>query len=132
MCAISRWVARIHLDGFAPLQPTVAVEELAGPADAVNTAAQPNRWAPRRFEWRHEMAGASVRYTFPPRSFSVLTFQRVSPKNPPAPHRDTLPGAMPQSVRREDRPDSLFRIDTPSLGRAKAGCDRPPSAAPPS
>jgi alpha-L-arabinofuranosidase len=73
-------VARIHLDGFAPLQPTAAVEELAGPADAVNTAAEPHRWAPRRFEWRHEMAGASVRYTFPPRSFSVLTFQRASPK----------------------------------------------------
>jgi hypothetical protein len=73
-------VARIHLDGFGPLQPTIAVEELAGPADAVNTATEPNRWAPRRFEWRHEAAGASVRYTFPPRSFSVLTFQRASPK----------------------------------------------------
>jgi hypothetical protein len=73
-------VTRIDLDGFGRLQPTVAVEELAGPADAVNTAAELNRWAPRRFEWRLEMAGASVRYPFPPRSFSVLTFQRVSPK----------------------------------------------------
>ena len=75
-------VARIHLDGLAPLPPTVAVEELAGPADAVNTAAEPNRWAPRRFEWRPEVAGGSVRYTFPPRSFSVLTFPRASPKKP--------------------------------------------------
>jgi hypothetical protein len=72
--------ARIHLDGLGPLRPTAAVEELAGPADAVNTAAEPNRWAPRRFEWRHETAGAAVRYTFPPRSFTVLTFQRASPK----------------------------------------------------
>jgi hypothetical protein len=72
--------ARVHLGGFDPLQPTAAVEELAGPADAVNTAAEPNRWVPRRFEWRLERAGAAVRYTFPPRSFTVLTFQRVSPK----------------------------------------------------
>jgi hypothetical protein len=72
--------ARTHLDGLGPLQPTAAVEELAGPAEAVNTAAEPNRYAPRRFEWRLEMAGAAVRYTFPPRSFTVLTFQRVPPK----------------------------------------------------
>jgi hypothetical protein len=72
--------ARIHLDGFGPLRSTAAGEELAGPADAVNTAAEPNRWAPRRFEWRHEMAGDAVRYTFPSRSFTVLTFQRPPPK----------------------------------------------------
>jgi hypothetical protein len=71
---------RIHLDGLAPLRPTVAVEELAGPADAINTGAEPNRWAPRRFEWRPERVGAAVPYTFPPRSFTVLTFQRASPK----------------------------------------------------
>jgi hypothetical protein len=53
---------------------------LAGPADAVNTAAEPNRWVPRRFEWRQETAGAAVPYTFPARSFTVLTFRRGSPK----------------------------------------------------
>jgi hypothetical protein len=68
--------AKIALDGFAPLQPTIAGEELAGPMSAVNTAAEPNRWAPRRFTWRQEMAGAAVTYTFPPGSFTVLTFQR--------------------------------------------------------
>ena len=76
--------ARIQLDGFAPLQPTAAVEELAGPADAVNTAAEPNRWVPRRWAWRQQRAGAPISYTFPPRSFTVLTFQRGrEEKRPP-------------------------------------------------
>jgi hypothetical protein len=73
--------ARIQFVGFGPLSPSVAVEELAGPADAVNTAAEPNRWVPRRFAWRPERAGAAVPYTFPPRSFTVLTFRRAPPKS---------------------------------------------------
>jgi alpha-L-arabinofuranosidase len=72
--------ARVRLDGFGPLEPTAAVEELAGPAGAVNTATEPDRWVPRRFEWRHEMVGAGAAYAFPPRSFTVLTFRRVPPK----------------------------------------------------
>jgi hypothetical protein len=68
--------ARIRLDGFGPLQPKAAVEELAGPLDAVNTAREPARYLPRQSQWRHDLAGAAPPYTFPPRSFTVLTFQR--------------------------------------------------------
>ncbi len=94
--------ARIQLDGLAPLRPTADVEELAGPADAVNTAAEPSRWAPRRFEWRQEMAGGPARYTFPPRSFTVLTFRRASPKkDAPAGSDDPAPQDTPVDVLRE-------------------------------
>jgi hypothetical protein len=74
--------ARLRLDGFGPHRPTAAVEELAGPADAVNTASEPNRVAPRLSEWRHDLSGAAAPYTFPPRSFTVLTFQRLSRPKP--------------------------------------------------
>jgi alpha-L-arabinofuranosidase len=65
----------IHLDGFTPSKPTVFVEELAGPLNAVNTAEQPNRMTPKRSDWRHELANGTSRYTFAPHSFTVLRFE---------------------------------------------------------
>jgi hypothetical protein len=70
--------ARIRLEGFALRGPTAAVVELAGPAGAVNSADEPNRIVPRLSELRLDVAAASVPYTFPARSFTVLTFQRLS------------------------------------------------------
>lgn len=70
--------SRLRLDGLAPLRPTACVEELAGPADAVNTAKEPTRIATRRSEWRHDLSGAAPPYSFPPRSFTVLEFQEAS------------------------------------------------------
>ena len=67
--------ARIALDGFAPKRPVAAVEQLAGPWDAANTADEPTRVAARRSEWRHEIDRGVVRTTFPPRSFTVLRFE---------------------------------------------------------
>jgi alpha-L-arabinofuranosidase len=69
---------RIRLDRFAPLRPVAQVEELAAPVGAVNTAAEPNRVNPRRLEWRHDLAGAAPPYRFPPWSFTVLQFERLS------------------------------------------------------
>jgi alpha-L-arabinofuranosidase len=62
--------ARIHLAGFTPAAPQAQVTELSGPADAVNTAEQPNNIVPRESTWKH---GASS-HTFPPRSFTVIRF----------------------------------------------------------
>ncbi|MDE2509274.1 MAG: hypothetical protein KGM43_18895, partial [Planctomycetota bacterium] len=67
--------ARIELGGFAPRRPTAAVEQLAGPWDAANTAAASTRIASKRREWRHEVKNGVVRFEFPPRSFTILRFQ---------------------------------------------------------
>lgn len=67
--------AGLHLGNFAPTTPIVRVEALAGDLDVVNTAGNPSRIIPRRFEWRHEMKGGpGASYTFPPHSFTVLRF----------------------------------------------------------
>jgi hypothetical protein len=67
--------AAFGMEGFTPTRPAAAVEELAGPPDAVNTAREPRRVAPRSSPWRHGLPGAPARYTFPPHSFTVLTFE---------------------------------------------------------
>jgi hypothetical protein len=67
--------ARIQLEGFMPSIPTVTVEELSGPLDAVNTAENPSRIMPRQTEWRHQFASGNVRYSFSPHSFTILRFQ---------------------------------------------------------
>jgi alpha-L-arabinofuranosidase len=64
--------ALIELVGFTPAQPAAQVEELAAPLDAVNTAAEPRRVAPRTFTWRHDAEGGALRRTFPPHSFTVV------------------------------------------------------------
>lgn len=65
----------IRIAGFSPSQPEAAVEQLAGPPDAVNTAEQPDRIKPERSRWRHEMNRGESRYTFPPHSFTVVLFE---------------------------------------------------------
>jgi Alpha-L-arabinofuranosidase C-terminal domain/Domain of Unknown Function (DUF1080) len=67
--------ARLSLDGFEPRKPTATVESLEGPADAVNTAADPHRITPRAREWRHGLGEGASAFTFPPRSFTILTFE---------------------------------------------------------
>jgi len=65
--------ARIEVGGFTPARDSAAVEELAGPLDAANTAAEPDRTAPRRSGWRHGIGrGEPASYTFPPRSITVI------------------------------------------------------------
>jgi hypothetical protein len=67
--------AALAVEGFAPARLAASVEELAAPSDAMNTAREPRRVAPRSFPWRHGLPGAPARYTFPPHSFTVLTFE---------------------------------------------------------
>jgi len=68
-------LARLHLEGFTPVKPTAAVEELAGPLDATNSADNPERIRPRKAEWRHEIKDERARYAFPPYSFTVLRWE---------------------------------------------------------
>ena len=67
--------ARLAIDGFEPSKPLAAIEELAGPSDAVNTAKEPRRLVPKARQWRHDLGGKSPAYTVPARSFAVLTFE---------------------------------------------------------
>ncbi|HEY5910446.1 MAG TPA: beta-L-arabinofuranosidase domain-containing protein [Verrucomicrobiae bacterium] len=64
--------AVIRLEGFKPSGPVAAVEELAGPLDARNTAGSPTRIIPRSEQWRLSGTGDPLRRVFPPRSFTVL------------------------------------------------------------
>jgi hypothetical protein len=66
--------AAIRLIGFVPSGPRAKVEELSGSLDARNTAAVPEQIKPLSKDWRHGFAAGAARYTFPARSFTVLTF----------------------------------------------------------
>ena len=57
-----------------PRAHPAAVEELAGPPDAANTAGEPDRIPPERSEWWHQKDGAAS-YTFPPHSFTIIRFE---------------------------------------------------------
>ena len=61
--------------GFKPSKPIASVEELAGPLNAVNSAAEPRRIVQRTRQWHHELGGGSQAYTFPPGSFTVMRFE---------------------------------------------------------
>jgi alpha-L-arabinofuranosidase len=66
---------RLAVSGFIAASPTAAVEELAGRPEAVNTAKEPRRIVPATRRWRHGLGGDRCEYTFPARSFTLLTFQ---------------------------------------------------------
>ncbi len=65
----------IHLTGFVPARPVARVTTLAGPLNAVNTAAAPNAVVPQETEWTHALKDGGTRYTLSPRSFTVLRFE---------------------------------------------------------
>jgi alpha-L-arabinofuranosidase len=69
--------SRLELQGFTAAKPTARLEELVGPLDARNTAQDPARIEPRQtaWEWRPTMKDGALRYTFPPRSFTILRFE---------------------------------------------------------
>jgi hypothetical protein len=62
--------ARLDFRGFEPVLKHVSVEVLEGPLDAVNTAREPRRHAPRSERWTR-----APERTFAARSFQVLTFK---------------------------------------------------------
>jgi hypothetical protein len=67
--------AAIGLGGYRPAKPEAEVEELAGPYDATNTAAEPDRIVPVRSRWQHGLEGGRTARTFAPRSFTVIVFR---------------------------------------------------------
>jgi hypothetical protein len=67
--------ARLQLAGFTPEKAVAAVEELAAPPDAVNTAEQPRRIQPATRTWTRDLHGGAASYMFPPNSLTVLTFE---------------------------------------------------------
>ena len=67
--------ATIQLEGFAPTKPLAAVEELAGPLDAVNTAEFPERIKPNGTEWRHAFENGRASYAFPEHSLTIMRFE---------------------------------------------------------
>jgi alpha-L-arabinofuranosidase len=62
------------LKGFTPTKQSAKVTELAGPMAGVNTAEDSRRIVPRENTWKHGLP-VTPRYTFPPTSFTVLTFE---------------------------------------------------------
>jgi hypothetical protein len=66
--------ATLQLRGFTPAGKMVRVSELAGPLDAVNTAAHPRAITPTESQ-RRLVDDAPPTHTFPPRSFTVLQFE---------------------------------------------------------
>jgi hypothetical protein len=66
---------KIRLAGFQRAQPIVRIEQLDGPLDAVNTAANPGRITRRQIEWRPDLKDGGATYVFPPHSFSVMRWE---------------------------------------------------------
>jgi len=67
--------SRIDLAGFAPFRPLARLEALVGPLDATNSAEDPARIEPRQARWHRTAEDGTVRYTFPPHSFTILRFE---------------------------------------------------------
>jgi hypothetical protein len=67
--------AKIRVDGFKPRAAVARVAELSGQLDEVNTAAKPQRVAPRNKEWRHGLTDGEGRYTFPAHSVTVVRLE---------------------------------------------------------
>jgi hypothetical protein len=68
--------AQIRIDNFAPTSEMARFQQLAAPLDATNTAAEPNRVAPKGSQWPHGMrAGGHGTYAFSPRSFTVIELE---------------------------------------------------------
>lgn len=67
--------ATIRLDGFLPARPTAAVEELAGPLEARNSAEAPQTIVPKSKAWQHEFTNGQAQRLFPAYSFTVIRFE---------------------------------------------------------
>ncbi len=66
---------RMEVKGFQPGKPEAHVTELAGPLNAVNTAADPRRLVPNEKVWKHAMKDGATSYEFAPYSFTILRFE---------------------------------------------------------
>ena len=66
--------ALINLSGFAPTNPIAAVQVLAAPQSAVNTAQSPFACTPAKFNWQQNFNGSNASYTFASNSVTTITF----------------------------------------------------------
>jgi len=64
--------AGVDLHGFRPTRKVASADVLAGPPDAVNTATQPDRIAPRHEEAKLPPKGEALTHVFPAHSFTIL------------------------------------------------------------
>lgn len=65
----------LQLNGFTPRKAVAKVEELAGPLEARNTAADPERIKTVLGDWRHGVGNGSLKWVFPAHSFTVVRFE---------------------------------------------------------
>jgi hypothetical protein len=66
---------RMDLGGYVPSRPVATAEVLAAPPDAVNTAEEPTRVAPRTFEWPQGLPAGDSVFTFEPWSCTTIRFE---------------------------------------------------------
>ncbi|MFT3789403.1 MAG: DUF1080 domain-containing protein [Tepidisphaeraceae bacterium] len=65
----------VQLNGFTPTKPDAQVTELAGPLNAVNTAADPTRIVLTQRAWRYDLRDAKVRATVAAHSLTIFRFE---------------------------------------------------------
>jgi hypothetical protein len=67
--------AKLEFDGYDTAGKAVVAEELAGPLEAMNTAAEPMRITPRPVQLTFDQARGLKSMTFSPFSFTVVRFE---------------------------------------------------------
>ena len=68
--------ASLTIVGFELSPKAAVVTELTGNDDAINTPEDPGRVRPQTRNWNHGARNGVARYTFPPRSVTLLRFER--------------------------------------------------------
>jgi len=66
--------ATLKLNGFTPANALAQAEELAGDLDLQNSANDLQKIKPSSLEWKHDLPASPATYSFPPNSFTILTF----------------------------------------------------------
>lgn len=67
--------ARIDIVGFRPNRESIAMEELAGLLDTVNTASRPRNLVPRTSVLNHAEGSATIPVSLPAHSFTIFTIE---------------------------------------------------------
>lgn len=68
--------ASLTIAGFTVGRKAAAVTELTGSYDAINTPEDPGKVRPQTRDWNHGAGSGVMRYAFPPRSVTLLRFER--------------------------------------------------------
>ena len=68
--------ASLNIAGFPLNAKPAVVTELTGENDAINTSENPGRVRPQTRKWDHGARDGIAQYTFPPRSVTLMRFER--------------------------------------------------------